>query len=63
MCEIKCKRHACAIQRCLSRLPVTKSQTSSSTLNFGRCDDVKRLYDECCLKARALEAKEAEERA
>jgi len=29
ICELKCKRLACEIQVCLSRLPITKSRVSA----------------------------------
>lgn len=55
-CEIKCKKLSCDIQRCISRLPTTRTRTSSATVNHSACDYAVERYNACCERVKALEA-------
>lgn len=55
-CEIECKRHACAIQRCISRLRAYKSAQSGATLKFEACAEEISRYDACCERVKRAEA-------
>lgn len=55
MCEIKCKKLACAIQKCISRLPTTRSRTSAATVDTSACDYAIDRYNACCERVKALE--------
>ena len=55
-CEIKCKKLSCDIQRCISRLPTTRTRTSSATVNHSACDYAVQKYNACCERVKALEA-------
>jgi hypothetical protein len=57
VCEIKCKKLSCAIQKCISRLPATRSRTSASTVNFDACAPAIERYDACCAAVRAADAR------
>ena len=48
ICEQKCKRLACEIQVCISRLPVNKSRVSASTIDHSRCQPDIDRYNRCC---------------
>lgn len=52
VCERKCKRLACEIQVCISRLPVSKSQLSASTVDHSRCQPDIDRYNRCCEAAK-----------
>ena len=52
ICEQKCKRLACEIQVCLSRLPVSKSRLASSTIDHSRCQPDIDKYNRCCEAAK-----------
>jgi hypothetical protein len=58
-CEIKCKKLSCDIQRCISRLPATRTRTSSATVNHSKCDYAVDKYNACCERVKALEARAA----
>lgn len=55
-CEIKCKKLSCDIQRCISRLPTTRTRTSSATVNHSACDYAVERYNACCERVKALES-------
>ena len=55
VCERKCKRLACAIQVCLSRLPVNKSRVAASTIDHAKCAADVYRYNKCCDAAKAAE--------
>ena len=52
ICEQKCKRLACEIQVCLSRLTVSKSRLASSTIDQSRCQPDIDKYNRCCEAAK-----------
>ena len=60
ICEQKCKRLACEIQVCISRLPVNKSRVSGATIDHSRCQPDIDRYNKCCEFAKkALAEQEA----
>lgn len=48
ICEQKCKRLACEIQVCISRLPVTKSKVSAANIDHSKCQPDIDKYNKCC---------------
>ena len=48
ICEIKCKRLACEIQVCISRVPLTKSKVSGSIVDHSKCQPDIDRYNRCC---------------
>jgi hypothetical protein len=59
ICEVKCKRLACEIQVCISKIPLTKSKVSTSVLDHGKCQPDIDRYNRCCDAAKkALERQE-----
>ena len=48
-CEVKCKRLACAIQKCLSR---RRPSSATSQLYQDQCSREIRLHRECCETAK-----------
>jgi hypothetical protein len=58
ICEQKCKRLACEIQVCISRLPVSKSKLSSSTIDHSKCQPDIDKYNRCCEAAKKILAEQ-----
>ena len=48
ICEVKCKRLACEIQVCISKIPLTKSKVSGAVLDHGKCQPDIDRYNRCC---------------
>ena len=59
ICEVKCKRLACEIQVCISKVPLTKSKVSASVLDHGKCQPDIDRYNRCNTAKKALARQEA----
>ena len=60
ICEIKCKRLACEIQVCISKIPLTKSRVSGAVVDHSKCQPDIDRYNRCCEAAKkALAEQEA----
>jgi len=56
VCEIKCKRFACAIQRCFANLPLSRSRVTIAGVDVSKCRHAVDAYDACCARAKAAQA-------
>ena len=59
VCEIKCKRAACAIQKCLSKLPLSRSSATNAGVDVRKCQYAVDAYNACCDRARGAESVDA----
>ena len=60
ICEIKCKRLACEIQVCISKIPLTKSRVSGAVVDHSKCQpDIDRYNRRCEAAKKALAEQEA----
>ena len=53
ICERLCKRHACDLQQCLAKLPVS---AATARMDISKCDSFLQRYNTCCEAAKAGEA-------
>jgi hypothetical protein len=53
VCERLCKRHACELQVCISKLPVS---AATMRMDVTLCDSFLQRYNSCCDAAKAAEA-------
>ena len=53
VCERLCKRHACDLQACLARLPVS---AATARMDISKCDSFLQRFNVCCEAAKAAEA-------
>mmetsp|Transcript_36876 Transcript_36876/g.91099 ORF Transcript_36876/g.91099 Transcript_36876/m.91099 type:complete len:84 (-) Transcript_36876:664-915(-) len=60
ICELKCKRLACEIQVCISRLPVFTSRLAAATIDHSKCQPDIDKYNRCCDAAKKQLAEEEE---
>jgi hypothetical protein len=56
-CETACKRHACNLQECLARLPVS---ASSMRMDHTKCAQYMERWNVCCDAVKAAAAGKAE---
>jgi hypothetical protein len=56
VCEIKCKRTACAIQKCLAKLPLSRSSATNAGVDVSKCQYAVDAYDACCERVKRIEA-------
>jgi hypothetical protein len=55
-CERACKRHACDMQQCIARLPVS---AGTARMNVGVCNVYMDKWNKCCDAVKALQAASA----
>jgi hypothetical protein len=58
ICERLCKRHACDLQQCLAKLPVS---AATARMDISKCDSFLQRYNSCCEAAKAAEAAVAQQ--